>query len=269
VSIPLSDHRQALAATMARWHAASGRPLLVGLSGAQGSGKSTLAAFLVQHLRAHHGLRAAALSLDDVYLTRAERQHLAVTVHPLFATRGPPGTHDLALFRDIVSALRQGHGEIAVPRFLKAADDRAPRADWTCVEAPVDVILFEGWCLGARPQADAALQTALNPLEAEEDPHLLWRRHVNEQLAGPYASLWASLDRFVLLQAPSWPVVCRWRAEAEAGLPGGAVMSPALLGRFMAHYERTGRSLLQCPPEYNLIWHLDEGRSVLRVEERW
>lgn len=157
----------------------------------------------------------------------------------------------------------------AIPRFLKALDDRAPPTDWTLVEAPVDVILFEGWCLGAGPQAEAVLQTALNQLEAEEDPQVLWRRHVNEQLAGPYASLWASLDRLVLLQAPSWPVICRWRSEAEADMPGGPAMNSAMLSRFMAHYERTGRSLLACPPRCDLIWHLDEGRSVLRVEERW
>jgi D-glycerate 3-kinase len=69
---------------------------VLGLCGAQGSGKSTLAAALARML-ARDGTRTAILSLDDIYLTRAERLQLAREVHPLFATRGAPGTHDVAL----------------------------------------------------------------------------------------------------------------------------------------------------------------------------
>src|SRR5690606_26489272 len=69
--------------------------LLVGVSGCQGSGKTTLASLLVLLLREMLGLRCINLSIDDFYLTRAERQQLAATVHPLLATRGVPGTHDV------------------------------------------------------------------------------------------------------------------------------------------------------------------------------
>jgi pantothenate kinase-related protein Tda10 len=75
--------------------AAHARPLVVGLTGPQGSGKSTLAARLPDLLAAA-GLNAGVLALDDLYLTKAERQRLAADVHPLFATRGVPGTHDVA-----------------------------------------------------------------------------------------------------------------------------------------------------------------------------
>ena len=70
--------------------------LVVGICGAQGSGKSTLTAVL-RKLLEMRGLRVASLSLDDLYLTRGERRELAARIHPLLATRGVPGTHDVEL----------------------------------------------------------------------------------------------------------------------------------------------------------------------------
>src|SRR5476649_1736390 len=80
IHVPLADW-------LASQHAGLGRTLYAGLCGAQGSGKST-AALVIRHLLEAKGLRVAVLSLDDLYLTRAERQVLAQTVHPLLATRG-------------------------------------------------------------------------------------------------------------------------------------------------------------------------------------
>jgi D-glycerate 3-kinase len=259
----IPQHWQPLSDIVAGWHRASGPGLLLGLSGAQGSGKSTLAALLVHLLRTRHGLHAVAVSLDDFYLTRAERARLAQTVHPLFATRGPPGSHDLGLMQDTLHALRHGRREVAVPRFLKPIDDRAPLGDWPRVQAPVDVLVLEGWCLGAGPQADADLMRPLNALEAGEDPQCVWRRHVNQCLASDYQPVWNSLDRLLLLQAPSWPVICTWRAQAEARLPGGPAMTPPQLARFMQHYERTARHLLEAPPPADMAWHLDEARAIV------
>ena len=89
---------------------------LIGIAGAQGSGKTTLARAAAERLGAAH------LSLDDVYLTRAERQALAREVHPLFAVRGPPGTHDLALLEGALAALRAAEAQLAETR---AAEDVA------------------------------------------------------------------------------------------------------------------------------------------------
>src|ERR1051326_1709165 len=70
------------------------QPLTVGVTGPQGSGKTTLAAGMAPLLE-EGGLRTVVLSLDDIYLSKAARQRLAATVHPLFATRGVPGTPDV------------------------------------------------------------------------------------------------------------------------------------------------------------------------------
>ena len=245
---------------------ASRLPLVVGICGAQGSGKSTLAAHLAERLGGT-GLRLATLSLDDLYKTRSERQRMAREVHPLFATRGVPGTHDVALGLDAISALERGEAA-PLPRFDKAADDRAPQDSWPLAPAATQVLLFEGWCLGARPQSDVG--QPVNALEAGEDPDGVWRRHANAALAGDYHRLFARIDLLVLLAAPGWEVVARWREQQEAELRasgGPAVMSLAEVLRFIQHYERLTRWILEeMPARADLTVRLGEGREVLALD---
>lgn len=240
-------------------------PLVVGICGAQGSGKSTLAANLAQRL-AQSGFKVATLSLDDLYKTRAERQRMAREAHPLFATRGVPGTHDVALGLNTITALERGEAA-PLPRFDKGADDRAPLESWPLALAGTQVLLFEGWCVGARPEADVA--TPVNALEQVEDPQARWRAHANAALAGEYQDLFARLDLLVLLAAPGWEVVARWREQQEAELRergGSAVMSPDEVTRFIQHYERLTRWILQeMPDRADLTMRLGENREVLSL----
>ena len=246
-----------------------GRPgFTVGICGTQASGKSTLTAVVARLLR-DRGLAVAVLSLDDLYLTHAERQVLARDVHPLLATRGVPGTHDVALGAAVLTALA-GPGETRLPRFDKAADDRRPPAEWEPVQGPADVILFEGWCVGARPQPAAALAEPVNDLERLEDPDGRWRAFANTALAGPYRRLFARLDRLVLLQAPGFETVLAWRREqerklrerlAKEGGDAGRAMSDAQVARFIAHYERLTRWILaEMPARADVVIPLDAER---------
>ncbi|HEX4847424.1 MAG TPA: kinase, partial [Novosphingobium sp.] len=118
----------ALLRRIGQWRAGHSGLFVLGLSGSQGSGKTTLVAGLEQALEAQ-GLRVARLSLDDLYLTRAERIALGQSVHPLLATRGVPGTHDVALGLEVIAALERGKAA-ALPRFDKGRDDRADPATW-------------------------------------------------------------------------------------------------------------------------------------------
>lgn len=240
-------------------------PLVVGICGAQGSGKSTLAGYLGQRLE-EQGSRVATLSLDDLYKTRAERQTMARAVHPLFATRGVPGTHDVALGLETIAALERG-GPAPLPRFDKGADDRAPHDTWPLAPAGTQVLLLEGWCVGARPAADVSVP--VNALEQVEDPQALWRSHANAALAGDYQALFARLDLLVLLAAPGWEVVARWREQQEAELRqrgGAAVMSPPEVARFIQHYERLTRWILEeMPARADLTVRLGENREVLSL----
>jgi D-glycerate 3-kinase len=225
------------------------RPLVVGINGAQGTGKTTLCRFL-EELLYQRRLRAVTLSLDDLYLTKAERLTLARDEHPLFATRGVPGTHDVALGEAIVDDLRAGR-TTPLPYFAKAADDRA--ADGKIVESRVDVILFEGWCVGAVPQPAAALRDPVNRLEADEDADGSWRREVNRRLATDYAELFARIDLLVMLKVESFEAVRANRRLQEQKLAardptGAALMDDAALDRFLMHYERLTRWMLEEMP---------------------
>jgi D-glycerate 3-kinase len=245
--------------------------VVLGLSGPQGSGKSTLAAALCRAMTAR-GLACATLSLDDLYHTRAERQRLATKVHPLLITRGVPGTHDVALGLATMAALARGEAA-RLPRFDKATDDR--RADAPdCAPPSTRLLVFEGWCLGARAQAAAALAQSVNALEAREDRDGGWRAYANAALGADYATLWARIDGLAMLRAPDFQTVVRWREEQEQALrrtagsaPG--VMDTAALARFMAHYERITRHMLaDLPARADLVIDLDPDRHVTGVHAR-
>jgi D-glycerate 3-kinase len=249
--------------TLVAKHARPGHIPLIGIAGAQGSGKTTLARTAADRLGAAH------LSLDDVYLTKAERQRMAVDVHPLFAVRGPPGTHDLALLARTVAALRAaGPGSrTPLPAFDKLADDRRAEADWPMFTGRPSAVLIDGWCLGATAQAEVDLVKQINALEREQDGQGVWRRAVNADLAGPYADLFARFDAVLFLKAPSFDAVLDWRCEQEAGLMGRTPADlpaerRAALAVFIQHFERITRHMLTGGVRAEMTFALDRERGI-------
>jgi len=246
------------------WLKGAAKPFVLGVCGAQGSGKSTLSDRLAAHLKGE-GLNVALLSLDDLYLAPEARP---VDISPLFATRGVPGTHDVALGERIFASLKAGQ-PTRLPRFDKANDRPFTEENWPEIAAP-DVVIFEGWCVGARPQADEDLTEPVNHLEHEDDG--AWRRAVNDALKGPYADLFRHIDRLILLAAPGFEIVRDWRIEQEnalrarlsaEGRTGAKVMNDAEVGRFIQYYERLTRHILQTMPAYaDLTLQLDSSRNM-------
>lgn len=250
------------------------RPFLLGVNGAQGSGKSTLCEFLQLVLHEGYGYRVAAFSIDDIYRTHAERERLGREVHPLLVTRGVPGTHDIALGLKTIDALiHPAGGKVAIPSFDKAHDDRRPESEWRVVEAPMDVVILEGWCVGARPQPDAELVQPLNELETREDVDGSWRRHVNARLRGEYAELFGRLDRLVMLKVPDMKCVYEWRSLQEEKLAAKMahtgyhrIMDSSGLKRFIMHYERLTRHMLEeMPDRADLTLFLDEHHQFIVI----
>jgi D-glycerate 3-kinase len=247
------------------------RPLLIGINGSQGSGKSTLAALLRAIFEARFGLHTIDLSIDDFYLPRDQRLKLAEEVHPLFDTRGVPGTHDIPLLRDTLHALLHGKGSVSIPRFDKALDDRVPEHRWESVEAPLDMVILDGWCLGTPAQDEEELATPVNLLEANEDPEGEWRRYVNQQIIDHYQPLYDQVDIWTMLKAPSFDCVYRWRLEQEKKLAESVadseatnrVMTPAELARFIEHYQRlTTHTLKSLPQRMHYLFELDAERNI-------
>lgn len=238
------------------------RARVYGIGGVQGSGKSTLAA-QVAALAHGRGLHVVVLSIDDVYLDRGQRLQLGHDVHPLLATRGPPGTHDIALACTVVDALLDG-GRVRLPRFDKISDMRLPVTQWPQAEHP-DLVILEGWFLKTPAQTDAALLEPLNTVERDEDSDGIWRGYCNAALGRAYPPLWQRIDRLLWLQAPGFEVVPAWRWEQEVTLqamhPGRAAMTRPQVDRFVQFFERVSRhALCELPRIAERVIGLDAAR---------
>jgi D-glycerate 3-kinase len=244
------------------------RPVRIALSGAQGSGKTTIAkAWAKQNPRIAH------FSLDDVYLATAERKKLAADVSPLFRVRGPPGSHDLELAKRTLIKLADARAQdlVPLPRYDKLEDHRVPPAQWPNFKGTANVVLVDGWCMGATPEPPEALEMPVNDLELDDDENGAWRGYINAQLEGPYATFFQRFDAFVFLQAPDWEVVPRWRTEQEATLRGIAfdAVPPdvrANVIRFCNHYERLTRHMLAGGRRAEWVVRLGENREILGVD---
>ena len=288
-----------------QYQAPRDKPLIIGINGSQGSGKSTLADYLCTVLNQRHNLRGVSLSLDDFYLTKSERQLLGSRVHPLLETRGVPGTHDIPLALETITKLVDGCAETLIPRFDKSRDDRMPLEQCDRISGSVDIIILEGWCVGAKAQTPEQLVEPLNSLEADHDANGLWRNTVNQALAGEYQRLFELLDQLIMLQAPSFNTVFNWRLEQEqkmlARLSATAnnptannptansaktnsataneataikeqhqgIMSANQIGEFIAHYQRiTEQSLRDMPGRADHLYRLDSHRQIVDCVHR-
>ncbi len=242
------------------------KPAVIGLAGSQGSGKSTIAELLEVAFVQARGMRVARLSIDDFYLTRAEREVLGNEVHPLLRTRGVAGTHDMELMGAVIDGLVRGE-TVRTPRFDKAVDDREPEPE--TIPGPVDLVIVEGWCVGARPEPEAGLVDPINDLEAQEDENGQWRRHVNERLSdADYRQVFDGFSRFVFLQVPEMDSVFNWRLRQEEMLRARAgdksgVMDAAGVRRFIMHYERITRNMLaELPDVADVVLRMNESHEI-------
>ncbi len=256
-------------------------PLVVGINGAQGAGKSTLFNLLEVTLSLGFGQRVVGFSLDDIYKTRAARERLAADIHPLLVTRGVPGTHDVELGISLLEQLRQSQdgSVVKIPVFDKSIDDRCPERAWQECSGAVDVVVVDGWCLGAAPQSEQELLQPVNELEATEDPDAVWRRYVNDQLKGPYQQLFDQLDLLIMLKVPSMESVFEWRTLQEKKLAdrvryldqegrsdGLKIMSESEIHRFIMHYERLTRMMLERMPEIaDVTSFLNENHKTYKI----
>ena len=220
-------------------------PFIFGISGGQGAGKTTLCIALARVL-ADEGKTALILSLDDFYLSKAERQHLAQTVHPLCATRGVPGTHDVERLAQVLKGLAyvsQG-APLHLPRFSKSHDDTLPRdPNATCfpdmqVSACPDFVFLEGWCVGSR--ASCVKPSPQNSWEESHDPQSVWKQW-SQASAQAYQPIWDMAHATLLLQQKDFEAVIdsRWRQEQGNARESGVwqFASRNEVAAFCAHYK--------------------------------
>ena len=223
---------------------------IIGLSGGQGAGKSTITEILKFIIKKKYGLELCVFSIDDFYKTKTERAKMSKNIHPLFLTRGVPGTHDLNLIIKTIKKLKKRKFKtVLIPKFDKSTDDRFKKIKWQKIKRRPQIIIFEGWCIGARHQKYIELKRPLNLIEKEYDSDLIWRKSVNNLLKKQYKKLFNEIDKLVYLKAPSFNHILRWRwlqeQKMKLTLKNKRTMSKSQIKKFIMFYERITKNMMK------------------------
>ena len=248
------------------------QPYFVGLAGGQGTGKTTISSLLEIILRKYFKLNVFKISIDDFYRTRKERFSLSKKVHPLLMTRGVPGTHDIKIMLDFFRKSKtKKFKSFKLPKFNKAIDDRCKKNQWYTIKKRPDVVIFEGWCVGARAEKNSTIKKSINSLEKINDAQLIWRNYVNKQLKTKYKKLYDQLDCLVYLKAKNFSLLQKWRLIQEKKLwlknknkkTNNKIMSKGDVINFMQTYQRVTQNMFKFAPSYaSVILNLNSNHQI-------
>ena len=241
---------------------------IIGLTGGQGSGKSTISQILKIILKEGFNLTTVIFSIDDFYKTLQERKAMSKKINPLFLTRGVPGTHNTALLLKCLKNLKsKNFKKFLIPKFDKSIDDRLSKMFWQNIKTKPDIVIFEGWCVGAFPQKNKDLIAPINVLEKEKDKKRTWRNFVNKELKTRYKKIFKLIDLMIFLKIPSFEYVYKWRLLQEKKLrvtsKGKKTMSNKQVKNFIMFYERITRHMLKnFSKKANFIINLDKSHRL-------
>ena len=253
------------------------KTLIIGLAGGQGSGKTTISLILSIILRKYFKLNVFIVSIDDFYKTRKDRKKLSKIKHPLLMTRGVPGTHDIDLMLNFFKKAKSDKFKsMQVPKFNKATDDRYSKKLWYKIKSKPDVVIFEGWCVGAKAQTVSQLKKPINSLERVYDQGVEWRSYVNNQLKTKYKTLFKQLDGLLYLKAKNFNLLRNWRLKQERKLwvqtknkKNLKIMSSGDVINFMQTYQRITqqmfRDALKCS---SIIMNLNTNHQIEKIKFR-
>ena len=223
---------------------------IIGLSGGQGAGKSTITGILKLILKKKYGLNICVFSIDDFYKTKNERLRMSKKKHPLFITRGVPGTHDITLLNQTIRKLKQKRFRtVLIPKFDKSKDDRYRKNKWQKIKIKPDIIIFEGWCVGTTHQNNNELKRPLNLIEKKYDENLKWRKTVNNLIKKRYKNIFNKIDKLVFLKVPHFNYIIKWRWLQEQKMKlttkSKKTMSKTEVKEFIMFYERLTKHMIK------------------------
>ena len=247
------------------------KTLIIGLSGGQGAGKTTMAEIIKIILKGKYNLETINFSIDDYYKTLKERKILSRKTNKLFLTRGVPGTHQTNLLLNHINILKgKKFKKIKIPKFNKSIDDRSHKSEWTTIKKKPNIVIFEGWCLGAKSQTKKKLLKPVNLLEKNYDMDLTWRSKVNNELKKKYKKIFNSINFFVFLKVPSFKYVLKWRIKQEKDLKliskGKKIMSVNEINKFVMFYERITKEMISyMPKESDITINLDKKHNLKKL----
>ena len=227
---------------------------VIGLAGGQGTGKSTISNILKIILKEAYGLKVVIFSIDDFYKTLSERKKMSKKISPLFLTRGVPGTHDTKMLYKCIKNLKdKKFKKCMIPKFDKSIDDRSFKSRWLKVRKKPNIVIFEGWCVGATAQKKKDLTTPINKLEKHKDKKKIWRKSVNLELKKNYKKIFNLIDKLIFLKVPSFKYVFKWRLLQEKKLrittKGNKTMTDKEISNFIMYYERLTKHMLKILPK--------------------
>jgi len=248
------------------------KTLFLGLSGSQGSGKTTIANILKIILKKFFKKNICIISIDNFYKTLRDRNRMSKQKHPLFKTRGVPGTHDINLIKNLfISIKKKKFKKIKLPKFNKSADDRLKKNCWNNINKRPEIVILEGWCVGAKPQASYSLRKPINILERYEDKDLIWRKYVNKKLKKEYKKIFAMIDYFIFLKVPNFKMVFKWRFLQENKLRKKLhykkkIMSYSAIKRFIMFYQRiTLQMIKDLSKSASIVMLLNKNHEIKKV----
>ncbi len=245
---------------------------LIGLSGSQGTGKSTISNILKIILKEAYNLETTIFSIDDFYKTLHERKKMSKKISDLFLTRGVPGTHDTKiLFQSIKNLKNNKFKKFNIPKFDKSIDDRTPKSKWLKVKKKPNIVIFEGWCVGAMAQKKNDLNSPVNKLEKEKDIKKVWRQKVNSELQKDYKKIFKLIDKLIFLKVPSFKYVFKWRLLQEKKLrisgKGNKIMTDKQIENFIMYYERITKHMLKTlPRKADTVISIDEKHRLKSIK---
>ena len=251
------------------------KPLMIGLAGGQGSGKTTISSILTLILKKYFKLKVFKVSIDDFYKTRKDRKLLSKNKHPLLMTRGVPGTHDVDLMLKFFKKVKsKSFKNLTVPKFDKAIDDRCKKSLWYKLKSKPDVVIFEGWCVGAKAQTNKQLKKPINSLEKVYDQGIKWRSYVNNQLKTKYNTLFKQLDGLLYLKAKNFNILKNWRLKQERKLwvqtknkKNLKIMSSGDVINFMQTYQRITQQMFKdAIKSSSVIMSLNANHQIQKIK---
>ena len=247
------------------------KPYFVGLAGGQGTGKTTSSSLIEIILTKYFKLKVFRISIDDFYKTRKERISLSKRVHPMLLTRGVPGTHDINMMLKFFKKVKsKKFKRLKLPTFNKAIDDRYNKKYWYDLKTKPDVIIFEGWCVGAKPEGNNTLNKTINLMEKNKDKKRIWRKYVNQQLKSKYKKLYSQLNCLIYLKAKNFSLLQKWRLKQERKLLVNnkknsklKIMNKEDVLSFMQTYQRITQNMFKIMPQYaSIIINLNSNHQI-------
>ena len=157
---------------------------------------------------------------------------------------------------------------LKLPTFNKAIDDRYNKKKWYDLKKKPDVIIFEGWCVGAKSEKNTTLNKAINLLERVKDQKKIWRKYVNHQLKSKYKNLYTQLNCLIYLKAKNFSLLQKWRLKQERKLWEKSKVKSKIMSRgdvlnFMQTYQRITQNMFRNMPKYaSVIFNLNSNHQI-------